>query len=111
MDVPAGQWLFSRYDEADGHMRRYSIAGLETGASRNHLEIEDCSYWGLPLIPLLMIRKLWLMGERDPSKAIATGFDSRSAALNSALRMLSQCEVVPQTFLGTSLMAVLREAE
>jgi len=57
-----------------------------------------------------MVRKLWLMGERDQRKVITTGFDSRSPALNNTLRILSQFEVVPQRLLGTSLMAVLQKA-
>jgi SAM-dependent methyltransferase len=110
VNVPAGQWAFSSYDEAAGHVRRYSIDMLEKTTSRNDLEMEKCSYWGFPLVPTLMVRKLWLMGERDQSKVITTGFDSRSLALNNTLRILSKFEVVPQRLLGTSLMAVLQKA-
>ena len=110
VNVPAGQWLFSRYDEADGHVCRYSIDLLEATASRSGLQIERSSYWGLPLVPVLMARKLWLMAERDEGKAITTGFDSRSPALNKALWMLASCEPIPHKLLGTSLVAVLRRA-
>lgn len=110
VNVPAGQWAYSSYDEAAGHVRRYSIDQLEETASRNDLEMERCSYWGFPLVPTLMVRKLWLMGRRDQKNIIATGFGSRSPALNNALRLLSSCEVVPQKLLGTSLLAVLQKA-
>lgn len=110
VNVPAGQWAFSSYDEAAGHVRRYSIDLLEKTISRDDLEMEKCSYWGLPLVPTLMVRKLWLMGKRDQSKIITTGFDSRSPALNNALRILSSCEMIPQRLLGTSLLAVLQKA-
>jgi SAM-dependent methyltransferase len=110
LNVPAGQWAFSPYDEAAGHVRRYSIDMLEKTASRNNLEMEKCSYWGFPLVPLLMVRKLWLVGKRDQSRVITTGFDPSSPALNHTLRILSKCEVVPQKLLGTSLMAVLQKA-
>ena len=110
VNVPAGQWAFSSYDEAAGHVRRYSIDLLEKTSKRNHLEMMKCTYWGLPLVPTLMVRKLWLMGKRDQSKIITTGFDSRSRALNRALGILSRCEVIPQRLLGTSLLAVLQRA-
>jgi SAM-dependent methyltransferase len=110
VNVPSGQWAFSPYDEAVGHVRRYSIDLLKETACRNGLDVETCSYWGLPLVPILMARKLWLMGARDKTRIITTGFDSRWPALNSALRILSSCDVVPQRLLGASLMAVLRKA-
>src|SRR5579863_6535799 len=102
LNVPAGKWAFSSYDEAAGHVRRYSIEMLEKTTSRSHLEMEKYSYWGFPLVPTLMVRKLWLMGAYDQSRVITTGFDSRSPGLNNVLGMLSRCEVIPQKVLGTS---------
>jgi len=37
------------------------------------------------------------------------GFDPRGRSINSLLSALARCEPVPQRFLGTSLMAVLRK--
>lgn len=108
LNVPAGQWAYSKYDVAAGHVRRYRIDTLQETAIRNQLDIKDWTYWGLPLVPTLMVRKLWLTGRRDQSKIITTGFDSRSRAINSALGMLSSFEWIPQKLLGTSLMAVLQ---
>jgi 2-polyprenyl-3-methyl-5-hydroxy-6-metoxy-1,4-benzoquinol methylase len=112
INVPAGQWAFSSYDSAAGHVRRYSIRTLRERARRNGLEMREWSYWGLPLVPTLVLRKLWLMGQHDQSRIIASGFDSRSTAINSALGALSRCEWIPQKLFGTSLMAILqREKE
>jgi cyclopropane fatty-acyl-phospholipid synthase-like methyltransferase len=108
VNVPAGQWAFSKYDEAAGHVRRYSINKIRQTAERNGLALEDWSYWGLPLIPTLMVRRLWLMGQQDKSKIISTGFDSRSPWVNKSLGTLSKCEWLPQRLIGTSLMAILR---
>jgi 2-polyprenyl-3-methyl-5-hydroxy-6-metoxy-1,4-benzoquinol methylase len=110
VNVPAGQWAFSSYDEAAGHVRRYSIDLLAATAARSGLAMEKCSYWGLPLVPILMVRKLWLMAMRDRDKIITAGFDSRSPGLDSALRILSICEAIPQRLLGTSLLAVFQRA-
>jgi len=106
VNVPAGQWAHSAYDEAAGHLRRYSIGTLRAASGRNDLEVTDWSYWGLPLVPALALRKLWLMGNHDRKKIISAGFDSRTPAINGMLRFLSRCEAIPQKFLGTSLMAV-----
>jgi 2-polyprenyl-3-methyl-5-hydroxy-6-metoxy-1,4-benzoquinol methylase len=108
LNVPAGQWAYSEYDEAAGHRRRYSIGSLRNAAERNNLALERWSYWGLPLVPALMLRKLWLRGCRDQDKIISEGFNSRNTTINMLLRVASGCEPIPQTLLGTSLMAVLR---
>ena len=108
INVPAGQWAFSAYDTAAGHVRRYSSASLEKAAARNHLQLEQWTYWGLSLVPILAIRKLWLSGKTDQSQIISTGFDSRNSLVNAAMGALARCEPLPQRLLGTSLMAVFR---
>jgi SAM-dependent methyltransferase len=110
INVPSGQWAFSAYDEAAGHIRRYSIEDLSEVARRSDLQILKWTYWGLPLIPSLALRKLWLLRQNDGSKIISSGFDSRSPAINHLLGLLSRCEVLPQKRIGTSLMAVLQRS-
>jgi SAM-dependent methyltransferase len=107
VNVPAGTWAFSEYDVAVGHVRRYSIGSLREMAKRNHLEIADCTYWGMPLLPALALRKIWLLGKDDKNQIVYAGMDSRSEVINRLLRLVSQCEPIPQMVLGTSLMAVL----
>jgi hypothetical protein len=106
INIPAGQWLYSDYDRAAGHARRYSIASLRRVANRNRLIVARHTYWGLPFIPLLVLRRLWLLG-RTREERIATGFSDRGALMNHLLVLLSGCEPIPQRLLGTSLMAVL----
>jgi SAM-dependent methyltransferase len=108
LNVPAGEWAFSPYDVAAGHVRRYVIDTLRGTCLRNQLEIGDWSYWGLPLAPSLVVRKLWLLGKHDQSKVITSGFDTRTPWINRSMGILSECEWIPQKFLGTSLMAVLQ---
>jgi SAM-dependent methyltransferase len=107
LNVPAGQWAYSPYDTAAGHVRRYSIRGLKTVATRSKFEVQQWSYWGLPLLPALALRKLWLLGQHDQSRIISTGFDSRTKSLNGLLGLFSRCEPIPQKLVGSSLMAVL----
>jgi len=105
INVPAFQSLWSKYDEAAGHFCRYNIDTLSRVAQRNGMTVGTWSYWGLPLTPLLILRKLWLMGQAD-EKIISAGFSSRGPAMNSLLLSLSRCEPVPQHLLGSSLMAI-----
>lgn len=111
INVPAGQWAHSSYDVAAGHVRRYSIQTLRKTVCASGLVLREWSYWGLPLVPALLLRKLWLWGKRDQSKIITAGFDSRSEAINKMMGLISRCEWLPQRVLGTSLMAVFSNAE
>lgn len=108
INVPAGAWAFSSYDRAAGHVRRYVMATLRNLVRRNEFEVSAWTYWGLPLVPTLAIRKVWLSLHSDQSSIIRNGFDTRSPWVNRALGFLAKLEVVPQKMLGTSLMAVLK---
>jgi SAM-dependent methyltransferase len=103
VNVPAHPFFYSDYDRAAGHIRRYSLSRLERVAKENGFKICAITYWGLPLVPLLLARKGIPMRSTD-GKA---GFNTRGSAINTLLSSLAQCETVPQKFLGTSLMAVL----
>lgn len=110
INVPAGQWAFSAYDVAAGHVRRYSIKTLEKVTAANSLTLKEWTYWGLPLVPSLLLRRLWLKGKRDEKEIISAGFDSRSVAVNRMMGFVSGLEWIPQRLLGTSLMAVFQRA-
>jgi hypothetical protein len=106
VNVPAHQFFHSDYDRAAGHIRRYSANRLEKVAEKNGFKIRAITYWGLPLVPLLLARKGIRM-QRTDGKA---GFDTRGSTINSLLSSLARCEPLPQKILGTSLMAVLENS-
>jgi len=108
MNVPAGQWLYSAYDQMDGHKRRYSLGMLNRVAERNGFTILRSTYWGLPLVPLVILRKIWLSRSYGDERAVAVGFDSRTPGINRMLLHLARLEVTPQKLMGTSAMAILR---
>jgi SAM-dependent methyltransferase len=110
INVPGGRWAFSEYDTAAGHVRRYAVKDLRAVALRNNLEIQNWTWWGFPLLPTLAARKLMLMGKRDQSKIISTGFDSKTPWLDKTLGTLARFERIPQKLIGTSLMAIFRVA-
>src|SRR5262249_27248015 len=107
LNVPAGQWAYSAYDQAVGHLRRYSITTLLKSIADSGLQVTNWTYWGFPFIPTLALRKVWLMFASDKSKVIPRGMDTRSAAINKTMRIISRIERIPQHTAGTSLMAVL----
>lgn len=111
VNVPAGQWAYSRYDKAVGHVRRYSVRTLSKAVWSSRLTVKEWTYWGLPLVPFLALRKLWLVGKRDQGEIISGGMDSRTASANALMGILSRLEWLPQKFLGASMMAVLERAE
>jgi SAM-dependent methyltransferase len=108
VNVPAGDWAFSGYDRAAGHVRRYSANSFLETARRNGLEVLRWTYWGLPLLPTLLFRKLWLSGNQEQSKAYSAGFDAGSQSVNGLLGFVSKFENIPQKIAGTSLTAVLQ---
>lgn len=103
INVPALQGLFSDYDRAAGHVRRYSVEQLVAVAEENGLRVSKATYWGLPLLPLLLLRKRMKLKREDGS----AGFNCRVPALNYLLSLVARCELLPQRFLGTSIMVVL----
>jgi SAM-dependent methyltransferase len=108
VNVPALQALYSDYDLAAGHIRRYnmnSIKLLENNFSLNKLIV---TYWGLPLLPILIIRKLILVLSKNKKQTINSGFKPSSNFVNHCLYHLSQLELIPQSISGTSLMLLYR---
>jgi SAM-dependent methyltransferase len=110
INVPALQSLFSRYDQVVGHLRRYSIRSLGNVARRSGMVISNVSYWGLPLLPLLVLRNVWVAGRSDEN-VISSGFDTHGPLFDRMMSWVSRCEPMPQRLLGTSLMAVLERAD
>jgi 2-polyprenyl-3-methyl-5-hydroxy-6-metoxy-1,4-benzoquinol methylase len=105
INVPANQFFYSDYDRAAGHARRYSMNQLAEVAAQNGFKAHAFTYWGLPLVPLLLLRKAISM-QRSNGR---TGFDAQGHTMNRLLLFLARCEPLPQKFLGTSVMAVLQK--
>ena len=107
INVPAMDWLYSLYDQVQGHQRRYSLSALLEVAKRNRFRVSAATYWGGPLVPVLALRKAILALRKPGSDSYPVGFDSRGRIINTGLLHLSRCEPLPQRIAGTSVMAVL----
>jgi hypothetical protein len=106
VNVPAGQFLYSSYDRVQGHCRRYSFHGLREVLERNGLRILRATYWGMPLVPLLLLRR-WLHAGEDEADVMRKGFLPPWKHANRLLRLLARAERIPQRSAGTSVMMVL----
>ena len=73
LTVPAHMALWSDYDVASGHRRRYSRAQLERQLSAAGFQIEYCTAFMFALVPLLFLRRRFHWGchaaGEDPAKA------------------------------------------
>jgi SAM-dependent methyltransferase len=107
INVPALQWLYSPYDEVQGHRRRYSLDALLAVAQRCGFHAEAITYWGAPLVPVLAMRKAVLAMRKTSDDTYATGFDPGGKMIDSGLLHLSRCELLPQRLAGVSVMAVI----
>ncbi len=109
LNVPALQILFSAYDVAAGHLRRYSRRTLEAEFSGLPCRPGPIHYWGFGLVPLLVARRL-LVGRQPTETTIRTGFRPPSRSFNRALRTLMRVETRLFRYppLGTSVMGAAR---
>jgi 2-polyprenyl-3-methyl-5-hydroxy-6-metoxy-1,4-benzoquinol methylase len=60
INVPALQSLYSKFDVAIGHYRRYTKQTLEADLAKAGVRTMDDRYWGMTMLPLLALRKLLL---------------------------------------------------
>jgi SAM-dependent methyltransferase len=112
INVPALQSLYSRFDVAVGHCRRYSKATLETELAKAGIRKVDDRYWGLTMLPLLALRKLWLSlrgeGGATEMTVVQRGLVPPGKLANAVLTAMMQFETgaVANAPIGTSLLYV-----
>jgi 2-polyprenyl-3-methyl-5-hydroxy-6-metoxy-1,4-benzoquinol methylase len=106
LNVPALQGLYSAYDRAAGHVRRYDKRSLRAEFARLDLQVSALRYWGVVLLPLLLARKLLLRQSAAPAEIIRTGFQPPGDLTHRLLRGLMRVETSlwPNPPLGTSLL-------
>lgn len=108
INVPSRQELYSQYDRAVGHVRRYRLKDLARLAVSHHLTPLECTYWGLPFYPLLLVRKL-LTEWCDESSIVEKGMKPPGRPANRMLKIYARLELLPQRCLGTSIMIALQK--
>jgi len=85
VNVPAHQRLYSDYDRAAGHVRRYGREGLIETVTAGGLEVERCVAWGFPFSALyhrhLYERRLERSGPASPGRRQRLGLAALGALL------------------------------
>ena len=111
INVPARKELFSAYDQANGHFRRYSTASLRQELQAAGFEIQRLHYWGFLFYPLLWLRKILLSLRRTDSKALDLGFKPPIPLFTAIFKAMASLErkLLVRPPLGTSVFAVATE--
>jgi 2-polyprenyl-3-methyl-5-hydroxy-6-metoxy-1,4-benzoquinol methylase len=106
VNVPASMRLFSDYDRAAGHLRRYTTATLRTLLRQGGTEGETIQRWGLSMVPLLLARKFMLRGAKT-ADAIRAGFVPPNEISQLLLQGMKNIETaLPFSMpFGTSILA------
>lgn len=108
LNLPAYQFFYSRYDEVAGHRRRYNLPDIDKLVRSVGANIYKWTYWGMPLLPLLLVRKIVLKNVQK-AHVIRKGIGVNSRFLNSLYYYLSCMEICPQHIAGTSLCVAIRK--
>ena len=106
VNVPASMLLFSDYDTAAGHLRRYTPASLTKLFGHCGVKAPAIEPWGMLMIPSLLARKALLRGAKVAG-AIRTGFVPPNAISRLLLHGLKNIETaLPFSMpFGTSILA------
>ena len=112
INVPALQSLYSKFDIAVGHCRRYNKTTLEAELAKAGIRKVDDRYWGLTMLPLLVLRKLWLSlrseGPVTGTTVVESGIMPPGKLADAVLTAMMQVETstIANPPLGTSLLYV-----
>jgi len=108
INVPAHDFLFSKYDEVAGHKRRYNLSSLNKLANEAGLEWVDGKYWGLFLVPVLFMRNLVL--KFVSTNVIEVGFAPPNKFVHFIFQILRKAEYFLPFKMptGTSVLAICR---
>lgn len=107
--APAMPWLWSRRDEAAGHLRRYTRRRLVASIREAGLGVEEIGYYQFFLFPLVVATRFLGRG----SRTVQDAEERPSPFLNDVMRRINAWEVRLAEFIpwpwGSSLAAVCRK--
>jgi hypothetical protein len=109
INVPSLPFLYSEYDKAVGHYKRYNVNDFYDLSKKFRFKIVNVSYWGLFYILLLIARKFYLFFL--PSRIIVNvGFEIRSKLMNYLLfKLYSLDNLFCKVPYGTSIICLLKK--
>jgi len=114
INVPALQFLYSRYDEVQGHVKRYETASMKDELKNFSLSILSLRYWGAANVPILLLRKFILNMKKNESSedVLKKGFRPPGKFVNNMFKKIMKVEMslLKNPPLGSSLLLVARKA-
>ena len=112
INVPSLQFFFSKYDYVIGHLRRYDKNNFQKITSKLNVKTVSIDYWGIFLLPLLILRKiiLFFYNKKNVDKIVKKGWETNKY-LNVFMKSVLELELklFKKQFLGTSLMIILKK--
>ena len=110
LNVPSIQRLYSNYDKAVGHKRRYTIYSFKNDNSSIVKNIINYNYWGITLLPVVFLRKITTKFFRNEKKIIKHGMKS-NFLINLFFSLILKIEYLFKSRIksGSSLMIILKK--
>lgn len=111
INVPSLQIFYSKYDIAVGHCRRYTKSSIKKIINQKKYDTK-MYYWGLLLIPLLLLRKIINSFQDNHDKIISSGMSTKNIVVSTVLNILRVVEVsLPSKLrlVGSSLIVILKK--
>lgn len=110
INVPSLQVLYSKYDRAVGHLRRYDKKLFKKLIKKISSKSISMNYWGFCLLPLLLLRKMILIfyGKHSHNKIVKSGWETNNF-INFFMKNIMRIELklLKNQLLGSSLMVIL----
>ena len=120
INVPSISVLYSNYDYAVGHLRRYNSSDFEKIRKKLKVNARSIQYWGTLMLPILLIRKIILSfyNKKNFKKIISINLirikikkNIFSRDLNFIFKLIMSFELklFNNSSIGTSLMVIFRK--
>lgn len=112
INVPSIPELFSKYDDAVGHIRRYKKENLKQLLIKNQFKIFLIKYWGFLLVPILFLRKIMIASSNiSKSEIIKKGMDTQPKFILVIINILKYIELklLNISLLGSSLISIVKK--
>lgn len=112
INVPALQSLYSKFDVAVGHYRRYSRPTLEAELAKAGIRKLGDRYWGMTMLPVVALRKLLMSLSSDNGGKTTTMVQrgvqppNRLADVVLTGAMQFETHLIPNAPIGTSLLYI-----
>lgn len=110
INVPSLQILYSKYDTAVGHLRRYDKRLFSKVIKKIMINDISMNYWGFTLLPVLFLRKIILIfyNNKNYDNIVKSGWKTNNF-INMFMKFLMNIEIkiFKKQFLGSSLMVIL----